>query len=129
VNPSYPHLGATPDRIINCDCCGDGVIEIKCPPSSIETNIHIMSLICYFTSSKTKMESCVFGAITNITIKHRANLLCVKRSTVTSCAGPYIACTWNAFSLNQHILMTLSQLLIRSSLAEVNYQSKVPIIW
>ena len=31
VNPSYPHLGATPDGIINCDCCGDGVIEIKCP--------------------------------------------------------------------------------------------------
>ena len=27
----YPHLGATPDGIISCDCCGTGIIEIKCP--------------------------------------------------------------------------------------------------
>ena len=31
VNPEFPHLGATPDGIISCDCCGDGIIEIKCP--------------------------------------------------------------------------------------------------
>jgi len=26
-----PYLGATPDAISNCACCGKGVIEIKCP--------------------------------------------------------------------------------------------------
>lgn len=31
VNPSFPHLGATPDGVINCDCCGEGVLGIKCP--------------------------------------------------------------------------------------------------
>lgn len=31
VNPCYPHLGATPDGLICCDCCGEGIIEIKCP--------------------------------------------------------------------------------------------------
>ena len=31
VNPSFPHLGATPDGVITCDCCGKGLIEIKCP--------------------------------------------------------------------------------------------------
>ena len=31
VNPRYPHLGATPDRIVKCDCCENGLIEIKCP--------------------------------------------------------------------------------------------------
>ena len=31
VNPTYPHLGATPDGIVTCDCCGKGLIEIKCP--------------------------------------------------------------------------------------------------
>ena len=31
VNPCYPHLGATPDGLIECDCCGEGVLEIKCP--------------------------------------------------------------------------------------------------
>ena len=27
----YPHLGATPDGVIECECCGAGIIEIKCP--------------------------------------------------------------------------------------------------
>ena len=31
VNPVYPHLGATPDGMINCHCCGEGIVEIKCP--------------------------------------------------------------------------------------------------
>jgi hypothetical protein len=31
INPLYPYLGATPDGVITCDCCGTGVIEIKCP--------------------------------------------------------------------------------------------------
>ena len=31
VNPSYPYLGASPDGLVSCTCCGEGVIEIKCP--------------------------------------------------------------------------------------------------
>ena len=31
VNPQYPHLGATPDGFVSCTCCGDGLVEIKCP--------------------------------------------------------------------------------------------------
>lgn len=31
VNPTYPHMGATPDGIVTCECCGRGVLEIKCP--------------------------------------------------------------------------------------------------
>ena len=31
VNPSYPHLGASPNGLISCSCCGEGLIEIKCP--------------------------------------------------------------------------------------------------
>ena len=27
----YPHLGSSPDGLISCSCCGDGVLEIKCP--------------------------------------------------------------------------------------------------
>ena len=26
-----PHLGASPDGIVSCRCCGNGVLEIKCP--------------------------------------------------------------------------------------------------
>ena len=31
INPLYPHLGASPDGFISCICCGDGLVEIKCP--------------------------------------------------------------------------------------------------
>ncbi len=33
ISPSYPLMGASPDGIINCQCCGCGVLEIKCPYS------------------------------------------------------------------------------------------------
>lgn len=31
INPSYPYLGASPDGVVSCTCCGEGIIEIKCP--------------------------------------------------------------------------------------------------
>lgn len=31
VNTSYPFFGATPDGVLKCDCCGEGVLEVKCP--------------------------------------------------------------------------------------------------
>ena len=31
INPLWPHLGATPDGVVTCTCCGKGVLEIKCP--------------------------------------------------------------------------------------------------
>ena len=33
VHPGFPHFGASPDGIVQCDCCGIEVIEIKCPYS------------------------------------------------------------------------------------------------
>ena len=33
LNPDYPHLGASPDGLIFCSCCGNGLLEIKCPYS------------------------------------------------------------------------------------------------
>ena len=31
VSASHPYIGASPDGIINCDCCGLGILEAKCP--------------------------------------------------------------------------------------------------
>ncbi|XP_033635927.1 uncharacterized protein LOC117296930 [Asterias rubens] len=33
INPDTPFIGATPDGLVHCDCCGDGVLEVKCPYS------------------------------------------------------------------------------------------------
>lgn len=31
INNDYPFCGASPDGVTSCDCCGIGVLEIKCP--------------------------------------------------------------------------------------------------
>ena len=33
VNPNYPFIGASPDAIVECKCCGISCLEIKCPYS------------------------------------------------------------------------------------------------
>ena len=31
LNECYPQFGASPDGFIDCECCGGGCLEIKCP--------------------------------------------------------------------------------------------------
>ena len=31
ISSQWPFIGASPDGVINCTCCGQGVLEIKCP--------------------------------------------------------------------------------------------------
>lgn len=31
VSLTHPFIGASPDGVVHCECCGHGVIEIKCP--------------------------------------------------------------------------------------------------
>ena len=31
IDTQYPYVGASPDGIIECDCCGRVVLEVKCP--------------------------------------------------------------------------------------------------
>jgi hypothetical protein len=39
INPLYPHIGASPDGLVNCHCCGFGIVEIKCPYCSKDKGI------------------------------------------------------------------------------------------
>lgn len=31
VSSERPYIGASPDAIVTCDCCGRGTVEVKCP--------------------------------------------------------------------------------------------------
>ena len=31
IRLDFPYLGSSPDAIVECDCCGKGCVEIKCP--------------------------------------------------------------------------------------------------
>ena len=33
IDKEYPFLSASPDQVIYCKCCGNGLVEIKCPYS------------------------------------------------------------------------------------------------
>nr|XP_054928796.1 uncharacterized protein LOC129385755 [Dermacentor andersoni] len=33
LSAKYPHLAASPDAIVSCLCCGEGIVEVKCPYS------------------------------------------------------------------------------------------------
>lgn len=75
INPSYPHLGASPDGFVSCRCCGLGTLEIKCPycvknQSSenfvemltyLETegdNIHLKETDAYFYQVQAQLNIC-----------------------------------------------------------------------
>ena len=49
INPLYPHMGASPDGLIKCDCCGNGLLEIQCPFSLKDVHpSDISSSMCSF---------------------------------------------------------------------------------
>ena len=29
----YPSMGTSPDGVVHCECCGEGLVEFKCPYS------------------------------------------------------------------------------------------------
>ena len=43
LNPNFPHFGASLDGIICCECCGEGIIEIKCPYKHRDKSPHDVS--------------------------------------------------------------------------------------
>eukprot|EP00117_Sycon_ciliatum_P019190 scpid45373/ scgid17476/ PHD finger protein ING1; Protein INHIBITOR OF GROWTH 1 len=40
IHPDYPYLGATPDSLVQCSCCGNGVVEVKCPYGCRDSSLH-----------------------------------------------------------------------------------------
>jgi len=35
VLPQYVYAAACPDHLVSCTCCGEGLLEVKCPFSAI----------------------------------------------------------------------------------------------
>ena len=39
ISKEFPFIGASPDALVSCDCCGSGCMEIKCPFCSRDKTI------------------------------------------------------------------------------------------
>lgn len=53
ISVEHPYLAASPDGMINCTCCGEGVVEIKCPFNGREESAREL------TASKTSCISLI----------------------------------------------------------------------
>lgn len=45
LNESFSHIGATPDGVVQCDCCGEGLVEVKCPFTAKEKGLENVAYI------------------------------------------------------------------------------------
>lgn len=61
INPKFPFLGASPDGIIYCDCCGKGCLEIKFPYSL--TQGRYLDSLNYLSNGKLQTKSQYFYQI------------------------------------------------------------------
>ncbi len=39
ISPTQQHLATLPDGIVDCNCCGRGVLEMKCPNTVTDKTI------------------------------------------------------------------------------------------
>lgn len=52
INANFPFIGASPDGIVYCDCCGKGCLEVKCPYNL--TNGKDLESLSYLSNGKLK---------------------------------------------------------------------------
>lgn len=57
VSSKYSHIGASPDGIWNCDCCGTGILEIKCPLKGKNR-----SIVAYANGRGSAIEQLIDGS-------------------------------------------------------------------
>ena len=94
LNPDFLYLGASPDGIVNCSCCGVGCLEIKCS-SKYRDNLKKLSWPCFF-----------LGAAFSIRIKPDKNYFRKSQENANfSLRKPYYQNFWQIFLASQPSLM------------------------
>jgi len=82
INSDYPFMGASPDALVSCQCCGKGVVEIKCP-----YNFRCDDVMDYVVSS----DSCFTGHDFQLKKEHRYYYQAQAQMYICDVA------TWNMF--------------------------------
>ena len=55
LDPMYPFVGASPDGVVTCICCGTRVLEIKYPYSCINKGLKEVNEVksCFFLCNRS----------------------------------------------------------------------------
>ena len=87
IHSAYPEIGASPDGIVQCDCCGEGSLEVKCPfLIRNEDLLNVKEGVMCLT--KDDSGSCTWERHTPTTIRCNASCLCVATLVETLLCGP-----------------------------------------
>ncbi|KAL3855108.1 hypothetical protein ACJMK2_014337 [Sinanodonta woodiana] len=62
INHYYPFMGAKPDCVASCDCCGEMLLEIKCPfcakDSPVSNSVSCLETVDGQLKLKTTLIDC-----------------------------------------------------------------------
>ena len=95
INPVFPHLGASPDGFVLCKCCGNGLVEIKCPYTQ-DPNEYIDDKFYLQPSGEVKMQ---------LSHTHGYYLQMQGQMSVILFAGLLLVCTLNGSKWIKMFLM------------------------
>ena len=87
INPQWPFVGASPDGLIECRCCGKGTLEVKCPPTHIVRRVlhQLHQMIAIFIGGLMMViVHCILIADMHTTTKCKLRCLYAMLSIVTS---------------------------------------------
>ena len=110
ISTDHPNLAASPDGIVSCDCCGEGLVEIKCPfkyKDDILTDVADGAF--YLERQPTGKMKWSWRHPTTTIYKSKHSSRLAEKLTATSCAGRQPACMLSEFKLTQSWSIHYSQ--------------------
>lgn len=87
VNTAYPEVGASPDGLTTCECCGKGCLEIKCPFKYRSDSFQHWMRMTKTSASSWQQMDLTWRRHTTFTHKCKHRSLWPTQSTVTSWYG------------------------------------------
>ena len=67
----HPFIGASPDGVIKCSVCGDGVLEVKCPHCCVSERVCLKKKLKASAWRKMIMDSGSLKRTTHIITKYK----------------------------------------------------------
>lgn len=85
LDVDHPYLAASPDLLVSCSCCGEGLVEFKCPL--------IPKCSTCFSFCKCNLPSCLQNT-ESLTLKHGGHIMVKFRARLNLQSDNGVYCTY-----------------------------------
>ena len=82
INPDFPILGLHQNGVVSCDCCGSGIVQIKCPYCASDSTVN--------EYATTEQRACVTMEGENIRLKKDHEYMYQVRTQIHVCDMEYV---------------------------------------